>query len=262
MAPYLAAFERAEPGKHHPAPWAPVSNGMAFDVEIELHLPLSLSLPDWFDRLNTVWLIAALLRLESQTPLMVPAITNLPFAQIPKTKEAVCFWPIEMIPRRLFLTEHRSLTEEHLGWVKKHWLAAGRLFDKNQEFNAALQAIDHASWNQNPSLALIMIWGALERIFCNSTQELGFKLAAFISTFLSESGRERFDMFREIKRLYSERSRAAHGRMDRELEHAQTSYSILRKVLRKIIEDGAVPGGDDLEKRLLAHGLPMQRGEE
>ncbi|MGB6895504.1 MAG: hypothetical protein WBF37_06150, partial [Dehalococcoidia bacterium] len=32
MAPYLAAFARAEPGKPHPAPWKAVSGGLSYDV--------------------------------------------------------------------------------------------------------------------------------------------------------------------------------------------------------------------------------------
>lgn len=37
MAPYIAAFFPAEPGKPHPAPWKAVSGGVGLDVHAEPH---------------------------------------------------------------------------------------------------------------------------------------------------------------------------------------------------------------------------------
>src|SRR3990172_9239218 len=72
MAPFLMAFARAEPGRPHPAPWKPASGGFGFDIEAELFVPGNAKVPDWFDNVNTVWWIAALLRLKANPLLCVP----------------------------------------------------------------------------------------------------------------------------------------------------------------------------------------------
>lgn len=66
MAPFLIAFSPAKKGSHHPAPWGAVKGGISFDIHIELHVPISFSVPKFFDRLNTIWWITALIRLKGR----------------------------------------------------------------------------------------------------------------------------------------------------------------------------------------------------
>lgn len=64
MAPFLMAFSPAKQGGPHPAPWSAVKGGLGFDIHVELHVPASFRIPNFYDRLNTVWLITALMRLR------------------------------------------------------------------------------------------------------------------------------------------------------------------------------------------------------
>src|SRR5437879_369040 len=76
MAPFLMAFSPAEKGKAHPAPWSAVQGGLEFDILIELHIPSTFAGSHFFDRLNTIWWIAALIRLRGATAAHVPVIAD------------------------------------------------------------------------------------------------------------------------------------------------------------------------------------------
>ncbi len=99
MAPYLAAFRPAEPGKPHPAPWKAVSGGLGFDVALELSVPPDLDPPNPFDQAGVLWFLVALLRLRATPLVRVPVIASHPFADIPDLPFEPRFWPIEMEPQ-------------------------------------------------------------------------------------------------------------------------------------------------------------------
>jgi hypothetical protein len=180
MAPYLAAFTPAESGKPHPAPWKAVSGGMGFDIEAELYVPPDFSLPNWFDRVNTIWWFVALIRLKASNLATVPVVANKSFAEIPLLTDEPYFWPIEMKPSRLVPVDKpsKTLDESDLQWIRHHWLAGGKLMNENDDFNLALQAIDQSIWSHSSSLALVSLWGALERLFSPSHVELSFRVSA------------------------------------------------------------------------------------
>src|ERR1700722_6007443 len=72
MAPFMMAFAPAEPGGPHPAPWSAVQGGLGFDISIELYVPSTFGLHGFFDRLNTIWWITALIRLRGAASAHVP----------------------------------------------------------------------------------------------------------------------------------------------------------------------------------------------
>ena len=144
MAPYLAAFTPAQKGEHHPAPWKAVSGGMGFDIQAGLDIPIDFSLPNWFDRINTIWWFTALIRLRASILASVPVIANKSFSEIASSREEPYFWPIEMKPSRLVPTDNagQTLKKVDLEWIRKYWLLGGTLMNQNERFNLAFQAID------------------------------------------------------------------------------------------------------------------------
>ena len=52
MAPYLAAFKPALPGRPHPTPWKAVGGGLGFDINAELFIPNDFQEIRSFDRIN------------------------------------------------------------------------------------------------------------------------------------------------------------------------------------------------------------------
>ncbi|MFZ0702162.1 MAG: hypothetical protein WAM80_09995, partial [Candidatus Acidiferrales bacterium] len=151
MAHFMMAFAPATPGKHHPAPWKPAGGGWAIDITAELYLPAGCHL-EHIDRLNTVWWIAALLRLKATTLLWVPVISSERFASIPAIEQEPELFPMEIFTHRI-LPEHQlnpRLGTAELEWLKTHWEDSSDLL-ANEQFSNAIQAIDSSLWGRNPS---------------------------------------------------------------------------------------------------------------
>jgi hypothetical protein len=201
MAPFLMAFKPPSPGKPHPAPWKSASGGLAIGIAAELSLPLSYR-PGDLDRLNTIWWIVALLRLKVGASVFVPVVSSERFAGIPSISEEPELLPIEIHLNRLVPyggTDPRLGTDD-LEWLKSHWEPGSQLL-KNEDFSTAFISVDSCLWNSNPALALVMIWGALERLFSTSHQELSFRVSANLATFLEVPGSDRLTCLKRVKSL-------------------------------------------------------------
>jgi hypothetical protein len=229
---------------------------MSFDIQAEIYLPLDFKLPNWFDRLNTVWWLAALMRLKASNVATIPVVASKSFAQIPYSKAEPHFWPIEMKPSRLIPVENfkRTVNEEDLKWISKHWIPGGRLMNSNNDFNLAFQAIDDCIWSHSPSLALVSLWGALERLFSPSHYELCFRVSATIASYLEPKGQERLACYRRVKKLYDARSKAAHGSPLKENKSLFETYALLKRALVKMVEENHVPSREELESFLFGTG--------
>ena len=212
MAPFLMAFAPAEPGAPHPGPWSAVSGGIAQDIRVELHVPAEFSIPSFFDRLNTVWWVAALIRLRTETSASVPVLADRPFRDVPAAWQNARFIPIEVLHRRLSAgSDTQELGDQDLVWIKRTWRSGGQLMNTNEIFNEAFQALDAAFALPNRSVSLLAMWGALELMFSPAKQELRFRVAANIAAFLELPGDERLALHRRVLKLYDARSEAAHG---------------------------------------------------
>jgi hypothetical protein len=253
MAPFIMAFAPAAPGKPHPAPWKRAGGGFQIDITAELYLPAAVHL-EHINRLDTVWWIAALLRLKATALLYVPVISSERFSSIPAIEQEPELFPMEIFTHRI-LPENQlnpRLEIPELEWLKAHWQDSCELL-ANERFSNAIQAVDMSIWGRNPSLALVAVWGALEHLFSTSNQELSFRVSANIAAYLEPPGRERYKLFRQIKGLYDHRSKAAHG--DSRANSIDTTpfvetFAIARRVLLKMVETRHIPHKKELEASL------------
>ncbi len=260
MAPFLMAFAPAAEGKHHPAPWKSAKGGYAVDITAELFLPATYSL-EHLDRLNTVWWIAALLRLKATALVFVPVISSERFGAIPAIEQEPELWPQEIYMHRLLPERELNprLGIPELEWLKAHWQDASVLL-ANEDFSIAIQAVDLSIWGTNPALALVAVWGALERLFSSSNQELSFRVSANIAAYLESPGRERYKCFKEVKALYDHRSKAAHGEGKADITPYVETFAIARRALLKMVETRHVPGKKELEARLFNDEIGITNG--
>jgi Apea-like HEPN len=260
MAPFMMAFAPAPPGKHHPAPWKPAKGGIYIDITTELYVPATTSIPQ-LDRMNTVWWIVSLMRLQMTTSISVPILSSERFSSIPAIQEEPHLWPMEIHTPRIFPegSDVRSVGVAELEWLRDNWYEAAALLGKG-DFSLALQAVDSSVWNHSPALALVAVWGALERLFSPSTSELSFRVSASIAAYLEPAGRERYSCFKKIKSLYNSRSKAAHGSGDSDLTPYAESYGIARRVLLKMIEARHVPNKEELEANLFGDPIGITPG--
>ncbi len=252
MAPFLMAFAPAEPGKPHPAPLRAASGGVGFDVMVQLHIPQDFDTVDWFDKLNSVWWFVALLRFRASHTVVCPVISDTAFSAAADCEHEPHFIPMEADPTRLQLAVKPSiLLEKDLDWIRQRWRAAGALMRQSQQFATLFQAFDQSLFVKNPSLALLLLWGALETIFSPARSELRFRISANIAAYLELPGAQRLELQKNVAKLYDARSDAAHTTSSRDPEALHQTYALTSRVLERIIERGGVPSRDDLDQDLL-----------
>jgi hypothetical protein len=260
MAPFLMAFAPASPGKPHPAPWKAAKGGINIDITAELFLPATCNL-EHLDRINAIWWIVALLRLRATAPLFTPVISSERFSSISTIQQEPELWPTEIHTRRLISdpTATTRVDVSELEWLKAHWQDASALM-ANEDFSFAIQAVDMSIWGSNPALALVGVWGALEKLFSASKQELSFRVSANIASYLESPGRERYKCFKQVKILYDHRSKAAHGDGKADMTPYVETYGIARRALLKMIEARHVPKKKELEARLFGDEIGITDG--
>lgn len=249
MNPYFMAFSPAEPGQAHPAPWKAARGGHGFDVTVQLEVPATTTAAT-FDHLNTVWWFVALLRLKASSVLRVPVVSDQAFAEVPTNESEPSLWPIETNRCLVFAQEFdQDLQEKDLRWVKDNWSGGSKLMS-DSDFNTAMQAFDQCANTWYPALALMMLWGALERLFSPARYELRFRVSATIAAYLLPPGTERQQKYNRIKKLYDARSKVAHGSDNNDPATLSETYTLMRTVLIKMIEERHVPKRAELEAAL------------
>ena len=260
MAPFLMAFAPATPGKPHPAPWKTAKGGFNIDISAELFLPATSRLAN-MDRLNTVWWIVALLRLKATAGVFAPVISSERFSSISAIEQEPEMWPMEIHTHRLVPEDapNQRVGLVELEWLKAHWQESSELLG-NADFSIAFQAVDLSVWGSNPSLALVAVWGALERLFSASHQELGFRVSANIASYLERPGRGRYKCFQHIKALYDRRSKAAHGDGKADMAPYAATFAVARRVLLKMVETRHVPQKKELEACLFGDEIGITDG--
>lgn len=256
MAPFLMAFAPAEKGKHHPGPLSVVNGGIGFDIHIQIFVPSTFALPNFFDRLNTVWWITALIRLCGAFGGHLPVIADRPFSQIPENSKEANILPVEVLPRQLSKEiSQTELSDEDIKWLRCVWITGGRLMGSSVEFNDAFQALDAAGAMPTKSVALLAVWGALERLFSPDNRELRFRVSANIAAYLEEAGEGRLTLQRRISKLYDARSSVAHGTRLKSLDAWAETHELANRIVKKILTCGQVPSREDLDNRLFAPNI-------
>lgn len=252
FAANMMAFARASEGKPHPAPWHPARGGFAHDIEIELAVPTGQTLPGGLSDKDTVWLIAALLRLAEYMYLTVPIISDVAFDAASRSEHEPSLQPFEIEPGIFRAGDGvvASLRTEDLLWVKSVWPRTAELMRTCPPFNLALRAADASTVQGRPASALLMVWGALEELFAPSRAELRFRVSAQIAAYLEPVGPKRLELFKTVMGLYNARSKAAHTAQEAEVTALVQSFMILRNALVRMVDEGAVPTQANLEHRL------------
>jgi hypothetical protein len=94
---------------------------------------------------------------------------------------------------------------------------------------------------------LVVFVSVLEGLFSTATQELSYRLGLSVSAFLAASVDEKLTLFKEVRDLYTLRSKVVHGdrvHADEEQTAIQLAENyvpsieeIVRRALRKILEE-------------------------
>jgi hypothetical protein len=253
LSHFVMAFAPAPPGKPHPGPWKPATgSGAEIDVTAELFVPRTCNYR-YFDNLNLIWWIVALLRLRAATSIYVPVVSSHSFSTILSIQEQPLLRTMEVrgLPLRAEEQVNSRVGIQELEWVKAHWQPASALLS-DRDFHTAFDAVDFSKWHSSPQLGLLALWGALELLFSPSAQELRFRVSANIASYLENRGPERQTLFKRITKPYDLRSAAAHGTGEFDIAPYQETYAIARRVLLRMIETTHVPTKAEQESSLFS----------
>lgn len=250
MRPCLMTFRK--PDTSFPA-WQSASGSFGFDLGAEVFVPRGVSVPEWSDSANTIWWLAALLRLRVVPGLRVPVLSNSSFSEALHGPSPT-FWPVESESERTRMVLEPgagdAVSLDDLNWIREHWVEGGRLMRESPELNIAFQAFDQSSFARDSTLALILLWSALEALFSPARSELRFRISANIATFLELPGEARAALQRKAAKLYDARSAAVHGHPEEAEEPLIETYALLKRVLLKIISEKHVPTIHEIESAL------------
>ena len=206
------------------------------------------------ERLDLIQLLVALMRLWITPSVTAPLLSDMPFAAAKDAPNNEAFlWPYESrgFERPFLGYSGNQVNAGSLIWVRDHWQAAFALTRASTELRTAIFALDQTQFLKDRALTLISFWAALEGLFLTNTQELRFKLAAFIASYLEDPGEARLARYKKILSLYDHRSKVAHGK--------PKTFVLLREVLIRVIESDHIPTAAELEARLLGGPLPAER---
>lgn len=249
----VMAFAPALSGAAHPAPWATVHGGGGLDIHCQLLVPNDFNPGPFFDHLNTIWWLSALIRLRGVPRAFVSAISTAPFSKDLASGKEHQIFALEGTPQSRFpvMLPDGEDDATTFAWVRTHWKRGGTLMRESARFNTLVQAVDSSLGRPSAQLALIEIWGGLDQLFAESPGEVRFKNSLRISSYLEPFGPTRRELFDSIMGLYEKRSKAAHGGKA-ELGDALTgSYLLARRVIMATIERGKVPTRADLDRLTL-----------
>lgn len=249
----VMAFAPARPGSAHPAPWAAVHGGQGLDIHSQLLVPKDFDPGPFFDHLNTIWWLSALIRLRGAPASFVSAISTAPFSKDLASSKSHQIYALEGLPQSRFLVDLPNADDnaDTFAWVRAHWKGGGDLVCNSEKFYTLVQAVDSSLGRPSVQLALIEIWGGLDQLFAESPGEVRFKNSLRISSYLEPFGAIRRLLFDAIMGLYDKRSKAAHGGRADLGEALTESYLLARRVIMATIERGKVPTRADLHRLTL-----------
>lgn len=252
MAPFMLAFAPAEPGQHHPGPWRAAQGGLGFDMVVQLSNPASLEKDSPLGQQGTLWWIVALIRLRTGPKIIVPAVSNFPFTEGPVREKEVRYWPYEIEPRLLRLSDNEQpkISELDLAWVRKYWVPSAHLAAKRPEFQMLVEAVDQCTFAKRTSLAVLWLWSALEAMFSTGREELRYRMSSVIAAYLEPAGLGRMSLQKRIAKLYDGRSAAAHGREDKAHGTLSDTFDLVNRIVIRMIETNDIPTREALEARL------------
>lgn len=244
MAPFILAFSPAEDGKPHPGPWRSASGGIAVDVFAQATLEKGANVGA-FDRLNSMWFLAALLRLSVSDAIRAPFISDMNLSEATRGPEPI-FWPAEINSASRIQKFHGATDPmASILWISEN-IEQGAALMKDEGFSLSLQSCDRAYLSDSLATAMVLFWSSLEALFRPGSQDLTKTLSLMIATYLSDNPSVRDRKFQEIKALYKVRGEMVHAARMPDRNSVERTAEITRLVLMRSIEEYQLPEGQRL----------------
>lgn len=206
--------------------------------------------------LTLAWQIISAIRLSSLAELLIPAVSDYPWATIPAIRDhRARIRLIEDVPQAHSLVPGTKVTVEHLAWVRKYFVSFMDLIERPR-FRLASEALTTHHLQHGLRMMAANVWTGIEALVDVQT-ELRFRLSAFIAALLEPPGTARRELFKRIQKLYDFRSKAVHGASvedDAIRAHTIEARTLLARLMRTCVERASLVSTDDFERALFEVG--------
>lgn len=239
FAPPMVAFAPPpNPRAPHPAPWHPTLNGgIAETVNVELRLTVN-TRPFNLTRVETLRLVAGLIRLLAVTPARIAVLSDTAFADVPSSEKRPNLWQLEMVPDWPRVTV--NLTDSFLELLRLLLQPASLILRDDDVFRAFALA-DGVWWLPTLSAQMTTIWTAAETLMRPGRMRTGEQLSKAIRAYIGQSRSHGDRVYHDVSRLYGARGSTAHAGHSPKPEYVRASFLIVREILLRAIAEGARP---------------------
>jgi len=240
FASAMAAFAPPPtPRAVHPAPWHAVDGGGTSEaVRVEIHLAENAQ-PLGLPHLDTLRIVAALMRLLTATPICLPILSSAPLDTITSRQDEPIFMAFEVGP--LWRAEIMHLGPSHFEPMSE-WLTPTSVLLNDDDVFHALMLADGFWWIPSGVSQMMTLWTVAETLIRPKRQGVGASMADYIRTYLGRSRGHGDRLYNEVIRLYSERGSAAHAGRTPSPNDVRASFMIIRDIfLRCFVEQVRPP---------------------
>lgn len=267
----LTVFDLAAAGAAGFREWA-VLEPIASVANSEIETAADAMTTPGYDALNRAWLASALLVLRGYQRLTAPACSAYSWNRIaghqarsmggraslgagrPQELPRFSGGLLDYHLKTIAVGESRQdpVSVDDAEWLMQHFETFNRLASDSESFRFALEASVDWRYSRDLRTALARVWAGIEAVFGISS-ELVYRISILSAALLEQRGATRRERYKEVKKLYSARSKAVHGgTIKREdLVHAlDGSVALLGQLLLLTTERGHILVNDDFENAL------------
>ena len=197
---------------------------------------------------DSVRAILAGLRIRTKSELFSPVVCNRPWDDL---RSGSCIAArFEPHVYSLDVGEPSTIDQSDLDWVK-HNLGKVVELNKQTRFNIALDALCSYLHTERDRMKAAQLWVGIEAVF-EVQFEISYRLPLLAALMLQPRGDDCKQLRNQIKKLYSQRSKAIHGQEFKNAkQHVDEVRQLLASLLTKIIEDGRLPTKQDFDDLVL-----------
>jgi len=196
--------------------------------------------------------ILAGLRIRTGSEIICPAVCELSWAALQTNPPNKCrAFHFERGLAHEAVAEPKLLLVDDLDWIRNNLATVIRLTD-DERFQTAVEALCTYMLAASDRMKVAQLWAGVDAIF-DVQHELQYRLSALTARLLAEPGPSCRGIYKEMKKLYGERSKIIHGQKvsaEKIRAHIGAVRSRLAEILTRLIELGKVPSNDEFEEML------------
>jgi hypothetical protein len=204
---------------------------------------------DYEQVFQTAGLLMGALRIRTGADVFCPAVCERSWASLGGVTGNTCRANrVEQVMRTHKFGKAYLVTPDDLEWVGRT-LGPMTLLMQDDRFATAVEALCSYLHAGNYRMMAAQLWAGVEALF-DVQHEVSYRIAVLAALLLEKRGPRCRDLFKQLRKLYNERSRAVHGSKLEEgklARHVDEVRTLLARLLSRLIERGQMPTAGDLD---------------